>query len=507
MSRKINNVLTWLENSAEKFPNKTAFADETESVTYAEFTTRAKKLASVLVEKTPPRKPVAVLGNKTVDTLVAFFACVYAGCFYVPLNPVHPAERRARILKTLERPLVLVCAGEEKTAESIEVCELMHTRDGLSRDIDEAALAQIKKSAIDVDPLYVIFTSGSTGEPKGIAVSHRSVIDFIEEFTDIFGIGSDEVLANQAPFDFDVSVKDIYSTVRAGATLQIIPKAKFSFPTMLVDYMCERKVTTLVWAVSAMCILSGFRAFSYKTPDTVKKILFSGEAMPVKQLNYWRRYFPDATFVNLYGPTEITCNCAYYIIDKDFDGDELPIGVPFPNERVALFDGEREITAAEKGTEGEICVTGTALSLGYYNNPEETERAFVRDPRICAYPQTMYKTGDLGYYGDDGLLHFIGRRDFQVKYMGHRIELGEIERAAMENPAVSRAVCLFDKAKQKLRAFYTGEAAAEDIALHLREKLPPFMIPSHFVRIDEFPLTENGKVDRKKLAEGGYERL
>lgn len=504
MSRKINNVLTWLESSAEKFPNKTVFADETDSVTYAEFTTLARSLGTAIAERTPPRTPVAVLGNKTVDTLVAFFACVYAGCFYVPLNPAHPAARRARILETLGAPLVVVCAGEEKTAESIVGCPLLRTSEGKTHHIDGARLEDIARGAIDVDPLYVIFTSGSTGDPKGIAVSHRSVVDFIEEFTDIFAIDCDEVLANQAPFDFDVSVKDIYSTVRAGATLQIIPKRMFSFPMMLIDFMCERKVTTLVWAVSAMCILSGFRAFSYRTPDTVKKVLFSGEAMPVKHLDYWRKSFPDATFVNLYGPTEITCNCAYYIIDKDFDGAEIPIGKPFPNERVALFDGDREIAVTEANAIGEICVSGTALSLGYYNNPDATEKAFVRDPRICAYMQRMYKTGDMGYYGGDGLLYFCGRRDFQIKYMGHRIELGEIERAIEQVHAVSRAVCIFDNPKQKLYAFYIGDATAEEIATHLREKLPAFMIPSRIVQTTEFPLTENGKIDRKKLAEAAH---
>lgn len=500
MSRKINNVLTWLENSADKYPNKIAFADETSSVTYLELVNKARALGSFLSERVKPVSPIAVLGNKTVDTVIAFFGTVYAGCYYVPLNPAHPEERRARILNRLDRPLVLVTEGAEELAAAY-ADNAVFTKDGINHAVDGVALENIRRAHIDVNPLYVIFTSGSTGEPKGIAVAHRSVIDFIEEFTDIFSIGSDEVIANQAPFDFDVSVKDIYSTIKSGATMQIIPKAKFSFPVVLIDYLIERKVTTLIWAVSALCIISGFRALSYKAPETIKKVLFSGESMPVKQLNYWKKYYPEATFVNLYGPTEITCNCTYYVLDKGpFDGEALPIGVPFPNERVMLI-GDDGKAVTEKNVTGEICVAGTCVSLGYYNAPEETSKAFVPDPTVTAYPQTMYKTGDLGYYGDDGLLMFVGRRDFQIKHMGHRIELSEIDGAMSEVKSVSRAVSVFDGEKKKLYAFYIGEADAGEIAAFLRTRLPAYMLPQSFIRLDAFPLTENGKTDRRRLLE------
>lgn len=503
MSRRINNVLTWLENSAARLPDKVAFADETESVTYSALVARAKELAAELIRLTPPRKPIAVFGNKTVDCVTAFFACVYAGCYYVPLNPAHPEARRRRILGALGDPVVVVCKGEAAGAElGSRVIDTADARHAFTVD-DEEKLKRIAEAHIDVDPLYVIFTSGSTGEPKGIAVAHRSVIDFIEEFAELFGIGEDDVIANQAPFDFDVSVKDIYSTVRSGATMQIVPKKLFSFPTMLVDYLIDRKATTLIWAVSAMCILSGFRAFSYKAPTEIKKVLFSGETMPIKQLNYWIDKLPSATFVNLYGPTEITCNCAYYVLPRGrVDSDAIPIGKPFPNERVVLLaDDGREI--AEPNIEGEICVVGTAVSLGYYNAPEETARAFNAYPKERAFAQPMYRTGDIGYIGDDGLLYFVGRRDLQVKYMGHRIELGEIERAVAENAAISRAVCVFDGAKQRIYAFYIGDAEPSALAAELRQKLPPFMIPS-FSRVDGFPLTENGKVDRRALLGGKH---
>ena len=498
MSRRIKNVLTWLEDSAKRTPNKIVFADEHNEISYKDFVQEAKTMAAGLAKIVKPCSPVAVLGNKSVETLVAFFANIYAGCFYVPLNPAHPNDRKQRILNKLNNPYLIVTSGEiaPDFVEKSKILTSQNLRGGDFLDFESCLAGQI-----DTDPLYVIFTSGSTGEPKGIAVSHRSVIDFIEEFTDQFDMDENEVFASQAPFDFDVSVKDIYSTIKCGATMQIVPKAKFSFPTMLIDYLCERKVTTLVWAVSALCIISGFRSFSYKIPTTIKKVLFSGEAMPIKQLNYWKKYLPDVKYVNLYGPTEITCNCTFYEIPQGpFEGEALPIGRAFTNERIVLLK-EDGTTTKTPNEQGEICVVGSALSLGYYNSPVETANAFVKNPEQTAYEEKMYKTGDLGFYDEDGLLQFCGRKDYQIKYMGHRIELGEIETATLTLKGVSRAVCIFEEKKQKIFMFCQSEIEPAEINTYLRTKLPAFMIPHHIVVVKAMPLTENGKVNRKKLME------
>ena len=497
MSR-IKNVLEYLEHSALAHADKRAAADETEACTYAQLRERAMRAGTRIAQAVPPRTPVAVLGTKGVQTLAMFLGCVYAGCFYVPLNPLHPLARRESILRTLGSPLILVQDGCERLLPPAAENVLLYSQCGAAAD--EALLRGIRAGHIDADPLYVLFTSGSTGEPKGIAVPHRAVIDFIEEFTDAFGFGADEVFGNQAPFDFDVSVKDIYSCLKCGATLEIIPKAKFSFPQPLLDYLCERKVTTLVWAVSALCILSGYRAFEYKVPERVRNVLFSGDAMPVNHLNEWKRRLPHARFVNLYGPTEITCNCTYYVLGEgEFAGSAVPIGRPFPNERVFLLDEEGN-AVTEANRQGEICVSGTSVSAGYYRNAEQTSRAFVQNPLNPAYLETVYRTGDIGYRDENGDLCFVGRKDFQIKHMGHRIELGEIEAALQGEGGVERAVCLYDAPSEKIWAFcHGGESAAA--AKALRRKLPPYMVPHRFVHLPALPLTANGKIDRKKLRE------
>ena len=394
--------------------------------------------------------------------------------------------------------------ADDKTMEMAENIfpgqKIFNIRDLREEPENTRRLALIRKKMLDTDPLYIMFTSGSSGIPKGVAVSHRSVIDFIETFTGLFHIEASDVIGNQAPFDFDVSVKDIYSAIKTGARLVIIPRGLFSNPTGLLDYICDHRVTTMIWAVSALCLVTAFHGLDYKVPALVNKIMFSGEVMPWKHLKTWMDALPDAVFVNLYGPTEITCNCTYHIVERERDYSRgLPIGRAFPNKGVLLLDEDnREIRAF--GQTGEICVRGTGLALGYYNAPLATKKSFVQNPTNSAYPETIYRTGDLGFMDDAGDLYFCGRKDFQIKYMGHRIELEEIEQAIHNVPGVSRCCCVFDEKKSRLYGFYTGTIEKGELALKLKEKLPAFMIPTALRLVEAMPLTPNGKTDRKALA-------
>lgn len=496
----MTNVLEYLDRSAKVYPKKMAFADVEQSCTFEELYHQSRKIGTNLAGYVKPRSPIPVFMEKSVETVEVFMGAVYAGCFYVMLDTKQPGARLQQILQILDSEILVTSMKYKKELEKLDFQgTILWLEELLQVEEDEKLLALIQEQATDTDPLYGIFTSGSTGIPKGVVVGHRSVIDFIDCFTELFDITSKDVLGNQAPFDFDVSVKDIYSGLKTGATVQIIPKQYFSFPQKLLDFLIEREVTTLVWAVSALCIISTLNGFTYKVPEKIKKILFSGEVMPIKHLNIWRSYLPDTMFVNIYGPTEITCNCTYYIVNRVFSpGEVLPIGKPFPNEKVFLLDEKNQLVT-EAGINGEICVSGSALALGYYRNPEQTEKVFVQNPLNNCYLERIYRTGDLAYYNENRELCFATRKDFQIKHMGHRIELGEIETAMDKIPELSRCLCVYDQEKNKILAFYEGELERKEICRALTVSLPNFMIPNIFVKVEKMPLTSNGKIDRKKL--------
>ena len=440
----------------------------------------------------------------TAATLAVMLGIVYAGCFYVPVNPMNPAERLRKIMEKLEPEVII---SDEKGKEQLAVVGvgleekvigpetlLPTTGTDLSEE-QRSKLEQIQGQWKETDALYGIFTSGSTGTPKAIVVSHGAVSRFVRHFTEIFEITSEDVIGNQAPFDFDVSVKDIYSSIMTGAQLVLIPKEYFSTPPRLLDYLCDKKVTNLTWAVSALTLVSALKGLNYRVPESVKRVMFSGEAMPPKQLRIWQEKLPEAKFVNLYGPTEITCNCTYFPIERQYeDSEKIPAGKAFPGRRVILVDEEgKQVT--EPGVQGEICSAGESLANGYYKEPEQTAEKFVLYP-VDGTEQRMYRTGDLGSYDEEGNIVFAGRKDFQIKHMGHRIELEEIERSMTALDGVEKSCCVFDMERNRIMGFYLGEKAASDVRKQMKEKLPVYMVPTKLIQVDEMPLNKNGKTDR-----------
>lgn len=493
------NILEYLEQSVEKFSQKVAFADEKSQITYTELCIRAQRIGTYLAEKYEKRnQPVAVMIDRNIESLVMFLGVVYSGNFYVPIDLSLPKERVENMFATLEPMAVLGLEEVTSVVDSFGYC-LERYPQMLETEVDRERLQLIRASAIDTDPLYAIFTSGSTGIPKAVLVAHRSVIDLTECFQTTFDFTEAEVFGNQAPFDFDVSVKDIYSTLKSGATMEVIPKQLFSFPVKLIQYLNERRITTVIWATTALCIVANLRGMKKVQPLYLKKIMFSGEVMPIKVLNYWQEYLPDVTYVNLYGPTEITCNCTYYIVERIYEpGEVLPIGAPFRNTDILVLNGQDELVGADEI--GELCVRGTSLALGYYNNWEKTQEVFCQNPLNTRYPERIYRTGDLVRYDETGQLVYCARKDFQIKHMGHRIELGEIEIAVDAMEEIARCCCLYHQEKEHIYLVYQAEAEMDaEIRARLSEKLPRYMVPSRFVWMEQLPLNKNAKIDRVLL--------
>ena len=501
------NVLSFLESSAQKYPDRVAFKDKDEAINYNNLLTRCQKIAFVIrknaqMELFDKNRPVAVFIDRNIKSLQLFLAVAYSGNFYVPIDPTLPADRIHSMLDTL-KPVSCISATTRKLPVYAENFDSLLEQSEKVTDSDCESVKKIRERAIDTDPLYAIFTSGTTGIPKSVLVSHRSVIDLVHRFAETFPFPDQPVMANQAPFDFDVSVKDIYNSLNLGGTVVIVPKSYFVMPAALFPYLQENKVNVLIWAVSALRIVQNFKLFDACIPDSISLVMFSGEIMPVKCLNYLMDYWKDATFVNLYGPTEITCNCSSYIVQGRLkDTDNIPIGDSFANTEMFLIDPETLKRVRNAGEKGEICVKGSCLALGYYGNEQQTDMAFVQDPEVTAYKDLMYRNGDLGYYDEAGNLYYAGRSDHQIKHMGHRIEMGEIETVVNAIDEIKMACAVYKEEKEMIYLFYSADAECNDIIIkQIRTHLPAFMLPNKFVFMHEMPLNAHAKIDRKKLTE------
>jgi len=234
--------------------------------------------------------------------------------------------------------------------------------------------------------------------------------------------------------------------------------------------------------------------------ERIRKVFFIGEVFPTRHLNYWRHHVPGAMFVNLYGPIEITVACTYYIVDREFADDEkLPVGFPMRNTDILILNDQNRMAKVDEP--GEICVRGSSLALGYYNNPERTAKGFVQNPLNPHYPELIYRTGDSGFWNRRGEVMFLGRKDFQIKHLGYRIELGEIEHALLQVDGIRNCCVVYNQNKKEITSFY--ESDKELTPAFIRERLlvtlPKYMLPTVFNWMELMPRNPNGKIDRAKL--------
>lgn len=502
----MHSLVRYLELSANLYPSKVAVEDTKELYTYEQLRNRSLCVANALDENIT-NQPIVLFLPKNIDAIASIFGILYSGNFYSPLDEKTPKERLKTILIQLNAPFIITTHTLRKQIQDALNETELNTKIICIEDVSDAPTPSHSSctarcgQVVDTDPIYVIHTSGSTGTPKGVVISHRSVHDYIVWAENCYKVDQSEILGNQAPLCFDNSTLDLYLAIKTGATLNLIPEYLFSFPLRLVEYLTEKRISFIFWVPTALGSVEKANSLSHCKSPHLNKILFAGEVMPPRWLNYWISHYPNALFSNLYGPTEITVDCTYYIIDRRFeDGESIPIGKARSNCEVLILNEANKVTKLKEI--GEILVRGSLLGLGYWNDPESTSKSFVQNPLHSNYPDKVYRTGDLGYWNDQGEIIFIGRKDTQIKRNGYRIDLGEIESAALKIQSITNVCVLYEAQTNKIALFYETsdqEITHQSLLTALRSYVPKYMIPDLCSQLDKLPLNTSGKVDRKQL--------
>ncbi|MBW2058450.1 MAG: amino acid adenylation domain-containing protein [Deltaproteobacteria bacterium] len=506
-----NSAISFLYETVREFPGKPCISDDRETVTFSEVLSRAFKLAEALRKDGQTNRPVAVYLPKTTSAVVSFAGILMSGNFYVPVDRKSPRKRLQNILGNLLPWRVVTVRQYEPELQELSVPpektvfleDLPAAGRGLSIEEMIRQARATTDMIIDTDPCYVMHTSGSTGIPKGVVVPHRGVVDYIEWAIPALRVDAGEVIGNQAPLCFDNSTLDIYLSWATGAELRLIPEDLFVFPARLIQYLEKHRISFVFFVPSVLVNIARFDLLSPERLPHLKKIVFAGEVMPTRHLAYWQENLPDRLYVNLYGPTEITVDCTYFIVDRRYEPHEsLPIGFPCHNSGILILNDKDR--PAGTGEQGELCVRGSSLALGYWRDEEKTREVFVQNPLHNDYRDPIYRTGDIVYRNERGEIMYVGRKDGQIKHMGKRIELGEIETAAMGVPHVDRCCAAYDREKQEIILFYEAgdEIPVGEFKRSLGEVLPKYMIPRKIRHLEKLPAGPNGKIDRRRLLDG-----
>ena len=494
------NLIEYFEATVEAYPEKIALIDENTSLTFQELRSRSKVYAhAILKNKDVVKKPIAVYLPKSVEAVSAFLAILYSGNSYAPLDIGSPVKRIQQLLEVLKPEYIITDSDCIDKLESLNLgIELIN----IDR-IESNPAPDIKSygNCIDTDPAYIMHTSGSTGVPKGVVISHKSIIDFIHWVIETFKVTSEEKISNQAPFVFDNSTLDIYLMVFTGATLHLTPEHFFIFPKKLIDYLEANQISFIFWVPSVLVQVANMGVLRKDSLPSLKKVLFCGEIMPTKHLNIWRSNLSRSTlYANLYGPTEITDVCTYHIIERDYpDQEPLPIGKACRNTEILLLNNENKLCSIDE--HGELCIRGSCLSPGYWKNQDKTAEAFVQNPHNTAYLDLIYRTGDIAYQNSNGNIMFVGRKDLQIKHLGYRIELGEIEHAVLSSFDNLSACVVYDEVRKEIILFYQSLNTIEvpDFRIKLSKVIPKYMVPTKYIQLDELPKNASGKIDRNYL--------
>lgn len=502
----IKNILEYFETTLAEVPNKPAVIEEEAEITFSALAQKALSVAAILRRNFVGEicRPVAVFLPKSINCVAGDLGIVYSGNAYMNLDVKTPAQRISNILEQVQPLCVLTDEAHRADLTAIWPEEKILLIDGplpLAGAEEERDIRQGLERVIDTDPLCLINTSGSTGTPKSVVLNHRSFIDYTTWAIETLKLSKEDIAGSIAPTVFDHFSYEFCLMIMCGCTLLFVPENYLSFPAKLLQFIAERRATYLFWVPTIMVNIANMDLLSRIPLPEVRMIWFAGEVFPTKQFNYWRRYLPQAMFVNLYGPTEITVDCTYYVVDRELRDDEpIPIGKPCRNTDIIILNRENNLVGL--GEEGELCVRGSSLAMGYYNNQEKTVMAFVQNPLNTAYPELIYRTGDIVYINEREEIVYKGRNDSLIKHMGKRIELGEIEHVIINSLQLVKNGCaVYDYEKREIVFFYESSEPLETAILRreIGKQLPRYMIPSRFVHMAQLPRNTNGKIDRLKL--------
>lgn len=499
-----NNILDYFQTTVNNSGDKIAIIEGENKITFNDLNIKSILLANTIIEKVNViNKPIAVFLPKSIYSVIADIAITYSSNIYMNIDVKSPQERIKNIFELIQPEIVITTTELIKTLNGVIDEERILNIDEVdfTKKAQTTFLKRRMSSQIDTDPFCIINTSGSTGTPKGVVLNHRSFIDFTEVSLEIFKFNNDEVIGSLSPLVFDIYSFELCLLMSKGSTLCLIPEHLSAFPVKILEILKQNRVSFIFWVPTIMVNIANMNLLeSVRLPD-LRIVWFAGEVFPTKQFNYWKQMLSDTLFANLYGPIEITLDCTYFIVNRDISDDEpLPIGIPYKNTDVLILNDKDEIIS--DGEEGELCVRGTSLAMGYYNNPEKTAAVFVQNPLNTSYPEIIYRTGDVVAFNSYGEIVFKGRKDSLVKHLGYRIELGEIEHVIVNTLKMAKNGCIvYQLEKKEITLFYEAEIdiAPAEFRKQIATILPKYMIPTIYIRLDEMPRNTNGKIDRLSL--------
>ena len=497
------NLIELFENSVKKYPQKVAVIDKERVITFDNLRVEAINLSKkIIYSGACQNKPVAVFLEKSIESVYSDLGIIYSGNFYMNLDIKTPADRIRNILELVEPRFIISTSKQIKSIEAIippTIDVILLDIDNKKVCLDEQCVLEKLSTIIDTDPSCIINTSGSTGTPKGVVLNHKSFFDFVEWAIDTFKFEDDLVMGSLSPIVFDIYSFELCMLMAKASTLVVLPGNLAAFPAKILDLLEKHKVNFLFWVPTIMVNIANMDLLNTYKLDSLKTVWFAGEVFPTKQFNYWYHHLPQTTFANLYGPIEITLDCTYYIVDKEIpDEQPLPIGYPCRNTDIIILDAENK-AVKEPNIEGELCVRGTSLAMGYYNNPEKTAAAFVQNPLNKAYPEVIYRTGDIVCYNKEGLIMFKGRKDNIVKHLGYRTDLGEIEHVIINTLKLVKNGCVvYNQADKEITLFYESEQdiPVSEFRKKIGQSLPKYMIPTVYNHLELLQRNTNGKIDR-----------